>query len=152
LKSRKDSLTFSDVLRKVIILVKRNTRIIFNIDMIFNISTETKEAVVACPPTFVEEVELNGIWAEAAAALPYKIRCALESYILTSNSVVVTPKIKSIGIAAIRSIKNCPLRYLIAIVLESRISSPVIKSAIVVLKLKMMSNMNKISMNSLKEI
>jgi hypothetical protein len=29
--------------------------------MIFNISTETKEAEVACPATFVEEVELNGI-------------------------------------------------------------------------------------------
>lgn len=38
LKRRNESLTFSEVFRKVIILVKRRIRIIFNIDIIFNSS------------------------------------------------------------------------------------------------------------------
>jgi len=66
------------------------------------------------------------------------------------SSLLSTPIIKSIGIAAIKSIINCPFRYFKAIVLESLISSPVIKFEIVVLKLKMMSIMNKTSINSLK--
>lgn len=44
------------------------------------------------------------------------------------------------------------MRYYLAIILESEISLPVIKSAIVVLKLKMMSNMNNASISSLKDI
>lgn len=54
------------------------------------------------------------------------------------------------GIAAIKSTINCPLRYLIAMVFESVISSPVIKFAIDVLKLKIISAMNTMSINSLK--
>ncbi len=55
--------------------------------------------------------------------------------------------IKSIGIAAIKSNMNYPLRYLTAIVLESVISSPVIKSAIEVLKFRIISKMKTMSIN-----
>lgn len=74
LNRRRDSFTFSEVLRNVIILVKRSTLIIFNIDKIFKISTETADADEGLlMPLVGEDVALNGIWADAAAALPYNI-------------------------------------------------------------------------------
>ncbi len=63
-------MTFSDVFRKVIILVKRRTRIILIIDKMFNSSTETKEFV----PVLVDEAAFKGSYDEDAAALAPKIR------------------------------------------------------------------------------
>jgi hypothetical protein len=64
-----------------------------------------------------------------------------------SNLLLLSIKleINSKGIAANKSRKNLPFMYFAAIYFESVISSPVIKSEIVVLKLNIISRANKAS-------